>query len=287
MNTFNVGLLLDWRNLRDVCSREGCHTSMLRYPLAGKRAGTRLGQQWYCSDECFRQAVELRIRQLQETAPHKSPRRQNRLPLGLLLLSRGCITHAQLQQATEQQRREGVSLGDVLCGMNFTTEYEVASAAATQWGCPVFRQKPNLREIQARIPSELLQLYAMAPVHYAAPLNKLLVGFVQGIEHHVLHTIEEITGCLTEPCVITSSQCRVSIRELATWSNGVTFDRISSASEMASIVTSYASQIGSEEARLGMCRDYLWVRLNRGGFPTDLLFSIRPEQPTEEKFGRS
>ena len=44
---------------------------------------------------------------------------ESRLPLGLLLLSRGCISHAQLQLALERQRERGGALGDVLCELNF------------------------------------------------------------------------------------------------------------------------------------------------------------------------
>jgi DNA-binding response OmpR family regulator len=40
------------------------------------------------------------------------------------------------------------------------------------------------------------------------------------------------------------------------------------------LVDVYAFEIGADEARIGVCRDYVWMRLNRDGYPTDLLFSI-------------
>ena len=114
----------------------------------------------------------------------------------------------------------------------------------------------------------------MAPVHYAAPLNKLLIGFVHGIEHQVLHMIEQVTSCVAAACFITSSDCWESIRRQADTNIDVAFDRVSSGAEMANIVQSYAWQTGAEEARLGVCRDYVWARLNREGCPTDLVFSL-------------
>ena len=228
-----MGYLLDWRNLRQQCGCEGCDASVLRRPLTGRKTGIRLGTEWFCSDECFGQAVEVRIRQLQESACQKPSPRESRLPLGLLLLSRGCISHAQLQLALERQRERGGALGDVLCELNFSTEKEVMAAAATQWGCPVFTPKSRICEVQARVPGELMELYFMAPVHYVAAVNKLFIGFVHRIEHDVLRTIEEITSCITAPCFITASDCRQAIRDLASINNdnNVAFDRVSSVPE--------------------------------------------------------
>jgi hypothetical protein len=192
----------------------------------------------------------------------------------LLLLSRGCITHTQLQIALAQQRARGGSLGDILCELNFATERQVAQAAATQWGCPLFAAPANFSDLAVRIPSTLMKLIVMVPVHYVPGLNKLLVGFVHAIEHKVLRTIEEMTSCVAEPCFIMASQCRENIRMLSDRNLEVRFEHASSTNDMAGIIQSYAFQIGADEARLGLCRDYVWARLNRGNSPTDLLFSL-------------
>lgn len=269
----NIGYLLDWRNFKEQCGREGCHSSVLRHPLGARKAGIRLGKDWFCSEECFAQGVEAHIQHLQETALKQLTRRESRLPLGLLLLSQGCISSAQLQLALERQREGGGALGDILCELNFATEREVAAACATQWGCPVFTPKSTLCEVQAHVPRALMELYSMAPVHYSVAVNKLLIGFVYRIEHDVLHTIEAITSCITVPCFITARECRETIRGLASSGNDVVFERVASVPQMANIVQSYAFQIGAEEARLGICRDYVWARLNRGDCPLDLVFS--------------
>ena len=287
MNVFSVGILAPLRNLRDTCAGKDCRVSRLRNPLMNRKTGIRLGNEWFCGDECFRQVLEIRIRQMRKIASTKGPRRKSRLPLGLLLLSRGCITNAQLAAALDQQRQLGGTLGQILCEMNFVTEQEVASAAATQWGCPVFRPKSSLGQVQARIPTALMNMYTMVPAHYSVSSNKLLVGFVHRIEHQVLQTIEDITCCITEPCVITCGHFRETIYHSVAHSNDVTFDGISSAAEIARIAQSYASQIGAEEARIGVCRDYVWVRLNREDYPTDLLFSISGDPSEDHNVARN
>ena len=129
-------------------------------------------------------------------------------------------------------------------------------------------------EIEAQVPSALMQLLAIAPVHYAPRPNRLLIGFVHRIEHRVLRAIEDMTSCLTEPCFITASQCDEQIRRLAGRNLEVSFERVTSPAEMASIVQSYAFQIGADEARLALCRNHIWARLQREERPTDLLFTL-------------
>ena len=141
--------------------------------------------------------------------PHQSlPGNDSRMPLGLLLVARGCITTVQWRMAREQQLARGGTMAGILHELHFASEHEVAAAVATQWGCPVYSAKLQPSEIEAHIPSALMQLIAMAPVHYAPRPNRLLVGFVHRIEHRVLRTIEDMTSCLTEPCFITRQPVR-------------------------------------------------------------------------------
>ena len=66
----------------------------------------RLHGRWYCGPECFELAAQdefLRLRPALENGQKKT----HRLPIGLLLLSRGKINDAQLKQALTMQREKG------------------------------------------------------------------------------------------------------------------------------------------------------------------------------------
>jgi len=279
MSVFSMGYLFDWKKLREKCTREGCSATTLRHPLAGRGTGILLGRDWYCGGNCFGHAVKERVRRLIHGADRTPPRKTNRSPLGLLLLSRGRITHAQLQFALQRQRETGVALAETLCEMELVSEQDVAEAAATQWGCPVFKPKSKVSEVQARVPCALMRTFSMAPVHYTHRTNRLLVGFVREIEHQALLAIERITSCAVAPCFITASDCWQNIHVRAGQNHDVSFERISSPAEVAAIVQSYAFQIGAEDARLEICGHYLWARLNCEGVPTDLTFSLGPDLP--------
>jgi hypothetical protein len=284
MSSLNLSHLVNWTALREQCSGNRCHVRNLSHSLLGRKNGVRIGESWYCSPECFRDGVENRLWELRHAEEHRSVAHRLRLPLGLLLVSRGCITNQQLRIAVERQRDRKGSLGEILCDLQYATERQVTEARATQWGCPVYSAKIKLTEIQARIPTALLRLAAMAPVYHATAANRLLIGFVDGIDHHALHTVEEMTGCLTEPCFITSSECRDSIHNLSGRNIEVSFDRVSSVAETANIVQSYAFQIAANEARFAICHGLLWVRLNRETQPTDLMFSVSHDKLTKTEF---
>lgn len=272
--------LTHWVNrigLQDKCAREGCRRTALRSSLLARRRGIRLSEAWFCGADCFREGVESQIRTLKQAPTRGREEHASRIPLGLLLVSRGCITSDQLRLARAQQQARGGALADILCELRFANERQVADAAATQWGCPVYSAKTMPSDIGAHIPALLMRLIAMAPVYYAPRANRLLIGFVHGIEHRVLRTIEHMTACLTEPCFITASECAEQIGSLTGRNTEVTFERVSSPAEMANIVQSYAFQIGADEARMALCHNHLWARLTREGHPTDLLFALAGE----------
>ena len=246
----------------------------LESALSLRRHGITMASQWFCSRECFRQALEVRIGHLLETSTRKPPLRDSRLPLGLVLLTRGAITRGQLEFAVRQQRARGLDLGDLLCEMKLTTEEEIAEAAAMQWSCPVFRPKSRLESGRTHVPQALMRLYRMAPVHFSFAVNQLLVGFVHKIEHQVLHMVEQITSCRVAPCVITAGDYWRCLQGQSDRTIDVSFDRVRTPPEMANIIQSYAFEVGAEEALLAVCPDYVWSRLNRDGHPTDLVFGV-------------
>ena len=274
MSTLHFAQFINWKDLRQNCARPGCPITALRHSWIGRGVGVRIGNDWFCCPDCLREGVQIRIRDLRQSKVSLSKQHPARIPLGLLLMSRGYISHGQLQTAIARQQARGGSIGHTLCELQFVTERQVAEAAATQWGCPFFSVKSQGSEIPARIPVTLMRLVKMAPVHFAQAQNRLLVGFVHNVEHQLLRTIEAMAGCIAEPCFITATECSECILAQAVQHVEVSFGPTASTAEIANIVQSYASQLGADEVRLACCHDHLWIRLNRRGYPTDLVFAL-------------
>lgn len=274
-------LVSAWKHLRANCANPECRTSPVVHTLAVWKQGIKIEDRTYCSPACFEVGAGMRISELVNAAASQEPVRRPRMPLGLILLSRGCLNNEQLQSALEEQRSHGGNIGEILCAKGYTSERQVTAAAAAQWGFPVFSLQNRGVHLDAKIPFALLELYSILPVLYFKPARKLLIAFVCGVDHRILSTIEHMTQCTVEPCFITPSEYREKIRALADSSNGpeLVCDKIASPSEMAGALRSYASEMHAEEARFGYCREYLWARLFGKERQVDILFRVPSSTP--------
>src|SRR5271167_3343663 len=97
MGSLNPTRLVNWTALKETCSGSGCHIRNLSRSFLARRNGVRIGNCWFCGADCFREGVEIRIRELQQSGEFRKVPRTLRLPLGLLLVSRGYITKDQLR----------------------------------------------------------------------------------------------------------------------------------------------------------------------------------------------
>src|SRR5579864_8178757 len=90
-----------------TCENTACRQRRIYWPAwLRKDEGICLQGLWYCSPECFEHAARTTLMRLLP-AKEEEPRRQHRIPIGLLLLSRGTISDGQLKQALLLQREQG------------------------------------------------------------------------------------------------------------------------------------------------------------------------------------
>ncbi|NYF80358.1 hypothetical protein [Granulicella arctica] len=97
--------------------------------------------QWGCSARCLQAVVRKALRRergdgsilLDANEPHR-----HRVPLGLVMLAQGWITHSQLRRALNAQRAHGEGrIGDWLvqeCGID---QEQITRGLSAQWSCPV------------------------------------------------------------------------------------------------------------------------------------------------------
>ena len=87
----------------EACENPACGGLKDRHRIQGKR---RFEGRLTCSEECWRSILRQRIeRELFAREAGRIVMHAHRVPLGLLLLSMGCITEEQLQAALEAQRK--------------------------------------------------------------------------------------------------------------------------------------------------------------------------------------
>lgn len=267
-----------WKSWALPCSNPACSRTRLLLRLSRHYVGVRLGKQWFCSPDCFEEYLSGTI-----TASIMSrqvdPPPVRRMPLGLLLLSRGVLTSEQLASALSKQKSDGINLGEAVQLLGFASAEQVTAAVAAQWSCPVFALADRALSLPIRVPRRLLEQYEMLPVYFAKGDRRLTVGFVSRVEYQILSTVESITGCDAIPCFITGQDYRrrMEASALLTTENEVMFDRPMLGPEIARLGRNYVSQLGAIDTRFGMCREYLWMRIWGRQQETDILFRMQQD----------
>jgi len=263
--------------LKVITSRCGsCNRSLALRRLSARKAGIRMHGAWYCSSRCFRWAAEREVLQLLKPATGQ-PAHVSRMPLGLNLISHGLLTIEQLKKATDEQKEAGGEIGELLVRQGSVSEKQVTAVRAAEWGGPVFAVPKQAIRIAINVPSTLMRIYSMIPVHYVVSTNLLLVGFVHNVEYGLLFAIEQITGCETKPCFVTPSDFKTQMQQQQKHLEQpgfkeLKFERIQTAGEIARTLCTSGLEIEADEAFIGRCKEYLWARLKSGPQAIDLLF---------------
>jgi len=245
--------------LLTVCANPGCASGWLRL-WRGRHSPVFEGG-WLCGPRCTRAMVRAAVaRELEGQDPEPAPHR-HRVPLGLLLLSHGAITPAQLRAALARQRISGGRLGSWLEGEHGVEERAITRALGVQWGCPVLSVENHSPErVAALVPRLFLDAFGFVPLRLAGS-TLLYVGFEDRIDRCVGLAIERMTGLKVE-------------------AEGV--------DALAAAFSSIVEEVRPVEARLVRMRDYLWLRLWRrfeGDASRAVGFAGFPAGPVEDILG--
>jgi len=229
----------------------------------------------YCAPQCFEQALRKSFIRAEHAGAAARPV-QHRIPLGLLMLSRGQLTNRQLRSALDAQRESGrYRLGEWLEKLGFATEQQVTAALGAQWSCPVVatRIRPDPACIPL-LPYRLLEHYRMLPLQFVPRTRTLYLAFSHGINYRVLHAIEQILECRANPCLVAPSAWDEAMQQI-TRDRGLgdfLFEGWRDVPEMARITCSYVLKLGADDVRVAGVEGHIWARLAAGREFIHLLF---------------
>jgi hypothetical protein len=212
-----------------------------------------------------------------------APPVRHRVPLGLLMISRGQLTNQQLRSALEEQRsNRRQRLGEWLEQLGYATEEQVTAALAHQWACPVLASKaicdPNCLRL---LPYHLLEASRILPVQFVPSTRMFHLAFCDGIDYSALYAIEQMLDCRTRPCLATRSAVGQALQLIGheRHSGELLFEGWRDAAEMARITCGYVLKLGAEAVRLVSCAGFIWARLSTGPDVSNLLFHRPSEAP--------
>jgi hypothetical protein len=206
-----------------------------------------------------------------------------RLSIGLVMLSKGYLTDAELRLATSQSQLHGEELESVLLRLGLASERQLTAARAAQWGYPVLGQEHIGKPVESDIPSILLQSCSAVPLHCSTAAKRLLLGFVRRVDHSLLNSVEQVTGFRGEPCFITPTDFEEQMERLTAMPRfeQVAFEDPKTPAQMGKTIGGLAVEVGVREARFAHCRDYVWTRLSGKRQTIDVLFRIKGSRSVE------
>lgn len=217
---------------------------------------------WACNGRCVLAMVRAALRRETGDGAESVPHR-HRVPLGLLMLSQGWITHAQLQQALEAQRKNGWGrIGEWLVSECGVDPERVTRALAQQWSCPVLSAEGFSPETMALVmPRLFVEKFGLLPLRLAGP-RILYLGFEGCRDASMVLAIERMTALKAESGILNESQFRTARARLLECGPVETrFEVAADADSLAGRITAVLEQKQPIASRLVRVHQYYWLRL--------------------------
>ena len=125
--------------------------------------------------------------------------------LGEILITANLISKEQLNQALEEQRKNGGQLGNILVKLGFVKEADIVEALGKQLNIPyasltkgLLKPDPH-QELDKLVPEEVAREYCLIPL--SKHLNSLTVAFADPLDLVVQDNLRRITKCEINPVI--------------------------------------------------------------------------------------
>jgi Type II secretion system (T2SS), protein E, N-terminal domain len=220
--------------------------------------------QWGCSGRCVLAMVQAAVRRelgdggASSPAPHR-----HRVPLGLLMLAQGWITHPQLQRALAAQRESGTGrIGEWLmseCGLE---PEQIVRGLSMQWGCPVLTTEGFSPEAMALVlPKVFVERFGLLPLRVAGS-RILYLGFADRLDASSAFATEQMTELKVESGVVEGASFEAArTRLLACDGVEMKLEAVEDKDAMAARITAILEQKQPVASRLVRLHQYYWLRI--------------------------
>jgi hypothetical protein len=246
-----------------MCGAPGCTSGWMK-PWKN-RTRPMFEDEWACGTRCIESLVAAAVRRevgdpqgIEDEVPH-----QHRVPLGLVLLAQGWITHPQLQHALAAQRASGQGrIGEWLttsCGL---PEERIARGLGVQWNCPVLNLEGfSPRTMALVMPKRFIAEFGLVPVRVAAE-SILYLAFQERIKAAAALSLEQMCGLRVESGLLTSSMLEAARRKLLEApSIPCRIRLVSDADALTTGIVKSLEQRQPVASRLVRMHQYFWLRL--------------------------
>ena len=141
----------------------------------------------------------------------KHYRRTTNKHLGELLVERGIVSRAQVQQAVDYQKASGGLFGEVLVKLGLATEENIAQALTSQYGFP-YLPLSNYEidsDVIKTVPENVCRQFCLIPIDKIG--KSLTLAMSNPLNVQAAEDVELITGCMVQIFVATASDINSAI----------------------------------------------------------------------------
>jgi len=249
--------------LLPTCANPRCASGWLH--LWRSREAPIFENGWCCSAECTLGRVEAAIRREMDARGAARETHRHRIPLGLVMLEQGWISHRDLRTALAAQRNTGSGrLGEWLIRQRSASEDLVTRALGLQRGCPVLSMEfHNPEDLTALLPRLFIDAFGALPLRMAA--GKILyLGFEDRVDPALALAVERMTGLRVEVGLVQGSFFGPAhARTLEARFPPVELIEAATEQALAQAFSRAIEESRPVEARLVRIHDCFWLRIWR------------------------
>ena len=131
--------------------------------------------------------------------------------IGQLLLEKGVIKQAHLDEALKIQKEKGGLLGQILAGLGYVTEEQIAQAITVQYGFPYLPLANYEMDESAikMVPENVARQYCLIPIDKIG--NTVTIAMADPLNVQAVEDIEMVTGCSIQIFVSTATDIKQAI----------------------------------------------------------------------------
>jgi hypothetical protein len=244
-----------------VCANPKCASGWLH--VWRRRTSPIIEGGWSCSVECTRALIADLLHRERIGYSRPAAMHRHRIPIGLVLLTEGWVSHKQLRSALEAQKSGAhVRVGAWLmehCGLE---ERRITQALSIQWNCPILELDDELAAPAVSVlPRLFLETFGFLPVRLSAA-GILYIAFEDRMDHSLTLAIERMTSLRVEAGLVNGSEFRSARNSVLT----ARFPRVrlvEAASMEAAVdaLTAIVEKSRPLQVRVVRVHDFYWFRL--------------------------
>jgi hypothetical protein len=258
------------------CAREACAQWRPAFLAARPGRGVSFDDAWFCSRACLEAETRARL----ELAPSPEGAMgigQNVSRLGALLIHRRLISGPTLAEALERHAASGRRLGAELVAMGALSPIDLLRTLATQSrsGYLTTIDPERVRTAPGGLSRDVVVALGVVPIEADETKGRLFVACPAPLPRPALAVLRALMPLPVEPLLVDDDTAAAL---LAAYGTAPARTRVTRASSMRDAVERITTAIESGRVlrvRPVRCESWLWVRLEGGEVPEEIVLPSR------------